>query len=226
MFSKRILSTLLILIGLSLFIGQFILSDILQPEMLKRASVSADSLDAASIQTNIQKDIESEPVDVGNLPIWSLASSVDLEHVVGYIAIPTVDLYLPILAGATKVNLSVAATTIKKDQRMGVRNYALAGHLSRQKETLFSPLHRVVLGELIYLTDKTDVFVYIVDKIIVVLPDQVEVIEDQGQKKLLTLVTCEDSQAKKRRIIIAHLSTSEPYNPQKYTMFQTKYEEK
>ena len=48
--------------------------------------------------------------------------------VIGGIAIPEVEINLPIFKGLDNVNLFYGAGTMKPDQRMGEGNYSLASH--------------------------------------------------------------------------------------------------
>ena len=54
----------------------------------------------------------------------------------GAIAIPKVNLYLPILLGLSDDSLSTGAGTMRKNQVMGQGNYPLAGHYMTAKGVL------------------------------------------------------------------------------------------
>ena len=95
---------------------------------------------------------------------------------------------------------------MKENQIMGEGNYALAGHNWRDKATLFSPLHRVKEGMIIYLKDLQKEYEYRVDKIIMVDPNRLEVI-DETETATLTLVTC-NHDGTERLIIQAALVNS------------------
>jgi len=219
---KRFLSTILIVLGLSLILGQAVLTYVIQPRWIADAASSAYGVERSEIQKNIDKTQGVVIEEITQLPIWSLPDKVDLADVVGYIAIPSIGLNLPILSGTTNKNLRLGATTMKEDQRMGVGNYTLAGHLTQSKTALFSPLRKMEVGEDVYLTDKSSVYRYRLETVKIVSPDQIEVLDDVMGKTLLTLVTCEDSGGIQRRILVAILVETTEYDESVHTMFNVR----
>lgn len=121
---------------------------------------------------------------------------------IGEIAIPDVDINLPIVKGVSDDNLLVGAATMKPGQEMGVGNYTLASHYSdAYNETLlFAPLVRASAGMKIYLTDLKKVYTYEITSVTLVEPTAVEVLDETGEN-IITLVTCNDLSATKRRIV-------------------------
>lgn len=109
--------------------------------------------------------------------------------VIGWIAIPDVDLSISILNGVSNINLAAGAGTMKQDQQMGAGNYSLAGHNRAGGQLLFNPLHRAEIGMSIHLTDMEVVYTYEITSIEMVDPNRIDVIEDQGET-MITLVTC------------------------------------
>lgn len=128
---------------------------------------------------------------------------------VGEISAPALNMNLPIVKGTTNESMLVSAGTLKPDQKMGEGNYTLASHYSdAYNETLlFSPLKRATLGMKIYLSDGEKIYTYEVSKIDVVTPDRVDVLND-SYDPIITLVTCEDLAATKRRIVTGRLTTT------------------
>lgn len=217
--NQRSLSTVLIVLGLSLVLGQAFLTYVVQPRWIASAASSAYRVDESDIKNNIERTQGVEIEEITQLPVWSLPEKVDSTDVVGFIAIPSVGLSLPILSGTTNKNLQLGATTMKEDQRMGSKNYTLAGHRTQSKTTLFSPLRRMEIGEDIYLTDKSKVYRYRLKTVKIVSPEQVDVLDDVKDSVILTLVTCEDSNGIQRRILIADLVEETEYNESWHTMF-------
>lgn len=117
-------------------------------------------------------------------------TKLDRDLLRGQILIPGVGLNLPIVEGVSNENLYIGASTMKPHQQMGHGNYALAGHLMPNEQALFSPLKRVQDGELIYVTNKEQVFIYKVYRIEKIEPTNVQVIDDVPGKNLITLITC------------------------------------
>ena len=144
------------------------------------------------------KSISSEAV---------LASQWDAQKlpVIGGIAIPEVEINLPIFKGLDNVNLFYGAGTMKPDQKMGEGNYSLASHhiftAENASQMLFSPLVNAKAGMKIYLTDKDKVYTYEIREVKHVTPDRVDEIEDREGVKEITLVTCVDYNATERIIV-------------------------
>lgn len=144
------------------------------------------------------KSISSEAV---------LAAQWDAQQlpVIGGIAIPEVEINLPIFKGLDNVNLFYGAGTMKANQKMGEGNYSLASHhiftAENASQMLFSPLVNAKAGMKIYLTDKDKVYTYEIREVKHVTPDRVDEIEDREGAKEITLVTCVDYNATERIIV-------------------------
>lgn len=144
------------------------------------------------------KSISSEAV---------LAAQWDAQQlpVIGGIAIPEVEINLPIFKGLDNVNLFYGAGTMKANQKMGEGNYSLASHhiftAENASQMLFSPLVNAKEGMKIYLTDKDKVYTYEIREVKHVTPDRVDEIEDREGVKEITLVTCVDYNATERIIV-------------------------
>lgn len=144
------------------------------------------------------KSISSEAV---------LAAQWDAQQlpVIGGIAIPEVEINLPIFKGLDNVNLFYGAGTMKANQKMGEGNYSLASHhiftAENASQMLFSPLVNAKTGMKIYLTDKDKVYTYEIREVKHVTPDRVDEIEDRDGIKEITLVTCVDYNATERIIV-------------------------
>ena len=144
------------------------------------------------------KSISSEAV---------LAAQWDAQQlpVIGGIAIPEVEINLPIFKGLDNVNLFYGAGTMKANQKMGEGNYSLASHhiftAENASQMLFSPLVNAKAGMKIYLTDKDKVYTYVIREVKHVTPDRVDEIEDRDGIKEITLVTCVDYDATERIIV-------------------------
>ena len=135
--------------------------------------------------------------------------------VIGGIAIPELEMNLPIFKGLDNVNLFYGAGTMKANQVMGEGNYSLASHRiftgNNADKKLFSPLARAEKGMKIYLTDKEKVYTYEIDEVKIVTPDRVDLIEDREGINEITLVTCEDANATERIIVKANLQEVKDY---------------
>ncbi|MGZ7244302.1 class A sortase, partial [Streptococcus pyogenes] len=75
-------------------------------------------------------------------------------------------------------------------------------------ETLFSPLEKSKAGMKIYVTDKENIYVYVITEVEVLNPERVDVIDDYPGKNQITLVTCEDAEATMRTIVFGELEST------------------
>ena len=136
--------------------------------------------------------------------------------VIGGIAVPEVEINLPIFKGLDNVNLFYGAGTMKPNQKMGEGNYALASHhiftAENASQMLFSPLTNAKAGMKIYLTDKDKVYTYEIREVKHVTPDRVDEIEDREGINEITLVTCVDYNATERIIVKGDLKEIKPYS--------------
>ena len=136
--------------------------------------------------------------------------------VIGGIAIPEVEINLPIFKGLDNVNLFSGAGTMKRDQVMGKGNYSLASHhiftAENASQMLFSPLSRAKNGMKIYLTDKDKVYTYVIHEVKHVTPDRVDEIDDRSGVDEITLVTCVDYDATERIIVKGDLKEEKDYS--------------
>ena len=146
-----------------------------------------------------------------------LSSQWDAQQlpVIGGIAIPEVEINLPIFKGLDNVNLFYGAGTMKPNQKMGEGNYSLASHhiftAENASQMLFSPLVNAKEGMKIYLTDKEKVYTYVIREVKHVTPDRVDEIEDREGIKEITLVTCVDYNATERIIVKGDFKEVKPY---------------
>ena len=173
-----------------------------------------------------KEKIEENEETVGNFDfesVKSLSSEAVLSAqwnsqqlpVIGGIAIPELEMNLPIFKGLDNINLFYGAGTMKPNQEMGKGNYSLASHRiflgEKADQKLFSPLANSEKGMKIYLTDKEKVYTYEIVEVKIVTPDRVDVIEDREGIDELTLVTCEDSNATERIIVKGNLKEIKSY---------------
>ena len=203
---------LLLTLGLGLILYQPVMDRVIGPRQLERAYAeqvdhhvirdnnARDELTAYAPEPEREGDLEDDldpPYDddifdyEGVTPIMTLSANpvVDQRRIIGQIAIPDVDLALPILRGVSQEILSIGAGTLKRDQTMGFGNYALISHNSRNTDVLFAPLHRVDSGYLAYLTDREVVYVYELNVIQEIRPEHTSVVDDRAHS-MLTLITC------------------------------------
>lgn len=157
-------------------------------EELKKNQEKEVSFDAGEVQMITLDSIKNSKVDPKELPT------------IAGIAIPTINLNLPIYKGISEENMMYGAGTLSPDQVMGERNYLLASHNMIQKGLLFGDVGKLVIGDLIYLTDLDKIYVYKVYRNDVISQYDVHELNDTVEP-IVTLITCADSAAQYRYIV-------------------------
>lgn len=167
---------------------------------------------AQDIEKNKTADANFEFDVVQSLTIAEVLkaqASLDSLPVIGSIVVPSVSMQLPILKGVGNAALAAGAGTMKPDQKLGIGNYALAGHYFEEKDILFSPLYHTEIGDAIYLTDLTSIYVYNLASKEIIEATDVFVIDDVPTQTMLTLITCAE-EGRKRLAVQADFIESFP----------------
>ncbi|HEL2219893.1 class A sortase [Streptococcus suis] len=215
-FWRNLLTVVLILISLALIFNTSIRNFII--------GWNTDKYQISNVTTeDIEKNKQAETTfDFDQVQSISteaiLAAQWDAQRlpVIGGIAVPELGINLPIFKGVFNTSLMYGAGTMKENQEMGKGNYALASHhifgVTGAADVLFSPLDRAKNGMKIYITDKTNVYTYVIDSVEIVSPESVYVIDDVEGRTEVTLVTCTDYNATQRIIVKGVLESTTPYN--------------
>lgn len=214
---KVFICFVLIVVGLALIFNQSICNFLIgrQSNRYQIEKVSKKTLEKNQ-SADVTYDFSAvEPISLQSV-LKNQTSQVDLP-VIGGIAIPDLDINLPIFKGLGNTELSYGAGTMKKNQVMGgVNNYALASHhvfeLEGSSKMLFSPLERAKTGMTIYLTDKSMIYTYVITSVESVGPDRSDVLNDSPGQSEVTLVTCTDQAATNRIVVKGNLESSVSYD--------------
>ncbi|MFD1464565.1 class A sortase [Lapidilactobacillus mulanensis] len=192
---RIVLIVLLLVVGLILIFNQQIKDQLVafttqnKIEQVTKSKITKSKKAKASFDFDAVESVDTQQV--------VQAATQNDASALGKIAIPAVNLTLPIVKGVGETALATGAGTMKADQEMGAGNYALAGHHMNNPNILFSPVTRAQVGQLIYITDLTNVYVYKIDLKEVIKPTDVSIIDDQAGKKMITLITCAQSGTKR-----------------------------
>ncbi|MFD0961128.1 class A sortase [Paenibacillus chungangensis] len=223
----NVLSIMLLLIGGGLIAYKPIMDYWVTPKHLD--TLYQTSLGAEGIKQNMEKlHVQYEQVkveafdfsEVESLGFLDEKATIQTENVIGGIYIPSVDINLPILYGATNENLKAASATMKPEQAMGEGNYAIAAHNSRNPDILFGSLKYVKADDEMYITNKDKVYKYKMVHRQVVMPERVDVIDDVEDKTLLTLVTCYSADGSDRLIVTGELTEVIDYSEVESSIYE------
>ncbi|WP_265459423.1 class A sortase [Enterococcus sp. HY326] len=189
----NILAVLLLLIGLALIFNDYIKDWLIQQNTDKYALETVTREDILRNQNADATFDFDEVIPISSEAVIRAQFENNEFATLGAIAIPSVNINLPIFKGTNYAALFYGAGTLKEDQVMGERNYALASHKAVNNSLLFGPLENAQLGDLIYLTDLDRVFTYEIFYSEIVSPYSGYLIDDVPDETLVTLVTCNAS---------------------------------
>ncbi|MGV2929294.1 sortase [Macrococcus capreoli] len=190
-------------------------------ELTKDSPYSLNNPDNKQIynETGITYDF-GQVTELGHIPNEAVINRNLLR---GQILIPAVNLNLPILEGVSNENLWLGAGTMKPNQIMGEGNFSLAGHLMTDPTLLFSPITSIQKGNYAYITDKDKVFKYKIYDMGYISANKVDIINDENNKKLLTLITCSDIEGHGRYYVrgkLVEINTINEINKDLYNQFK------
>lgn len=207
---------LLIIVGLVLIVNKPIRNKMIETKTNDNQieNVSKETIEQNEEAPATFDATEIKPVSTEDVVASTFTQSEKSFLTVAGIAIPELNMNLPIYKGLDSTSLMYGAGTMKENQELGKGNYALASHHvfgSNGGNLLFSPLTRAQVGMTVYVTDKDDVYTYKITNIETVTPDRGDVIND-GDEPELTLVTCTDADAKFRTIVKAKYVSHQSYD--------------
>ena len=133
-----------------------------------------------------------------NIDVQYLAGRVE-----GIITIERINLRAPIINEYSEANLNVSICSVIPGNRMGEPgNYVLAGHESRIFGRHFNRLHEVEVGDVIIVENRYEQFIYLVNEVFTVTPEDVWVMDNDGDRKIITLITCDSRTNPIGRLIV------------------------
>lgn len=193
----HVLMLILTIIGLTLVFNEQIKSFIVN-HMQENALEQPIKKHPKSGDFNVSNVKGISPEDILKASMKKNAGSI------GKIAIPKVELKLPVFYGMAQNNMVRGACTMRPDEEMGMKgNYTLAGHHMMDNKILFGPLQKVQKNDSIYLTNGKKVYTYQVQQKEIVNEYQTHWINNVQDGHLITLVTCASGhEGETRRIII------------------------
>src|SRR5699024_5470422 len=191
---RRIISIVLIIVGVFLLMTPFITDIIIKYQSKK---LSKDNLTAEDIEKNNKAEVEFDFSSIEDVDIntaMNVVIETDESLIVGELEIPDLNIHLPILKGLTNSNLLAGTGTMKPEQIMGQGNYPLAGHIMKNKDLLFGSLMDIEVGNIVTITDKKNVYKYKIYDTVVVPDTAMEMLSDEEAEKrgkpIISLMTC------------------------------------
>ena len=127
------------------------------------------------------------------------------QGVMGYIEIPEIDVSLPIYHGTEDPVLQVAIGHLEwSSLPVGGESThcVLSGHRGLPSAKLFTNLDQLAEGDLFVIRTLDEVLTYEVDRILIVLPSELQALAAEEGKDLCTLVTCTPYGVNSHRMLV------------------------
>lgn len=211
---RYIVASILLLVGVALLLVQPAQTYMLQQGVTASLEQSKEITREEVVQNEERtEDVtfkfeEVEPLSLENIVKHQGQGG---RYSMGQVAIPELNMKIPIYKGVSNYVLATGAGTMKENQKMGEGNYALASHnYFGDKTILFSPLVDAKQGMKIYTTDLENIYEYEITSVDIIKPTKVSVIYDQKDKTEITLITCDDLNATNRYCVKGKFVTKYP----------------
>jgi sortase A len=158
--------------------------------------------EASSLDPEIQKNYKKlDDIFLGKTAPEGKKSSNT--GVIGKLSIRKIDLTLPIVEGASLQNMKSAAGHLKGTSPIGEKgNAAIAAHRSYTYGKQFNRLLEVKKGDLIQITTVNKKFTYKITEEELVSPYDLSVLDNQKDKRMITLITCHPMKNPTHRFIV------------------------
>ncbi|GGO00447.1 class D sortase [Saccharibacillus kuerlensis] len=144
-------------------------------------------------------EIESQAPEEAKLD----ANALKEGQVLGVIRYDRLNIKLPIVEGATKENMKSAAVHVTGTGIAGVEgNMAVAAHRAHKTGRLFNRLNEAKVGDVIEIDQGGQTYHYEVNKIHIVEPTEVWVLDPTEGETGLTLITCDPLIDPTHRLIV------------------------
>ncbi len=191
---KKILPTLLIVVGLGLLLTPFGMDQIVKYQTNQMMDVSAVE-DSVQDEEEIEGEFDYSVVqDVDLSMLINGSKDIDKDLIIGDVSIPDLDMHIPIMKGLTNANLVAGAATMKEDQSMGTGNYSLAGHNMKNEDLLFGSLMDIELDTMVYISNKDTTYEYKIYETEVVPDSDLSILSDdradEHGEPIISLMTC------------------------------------
>lgn len=211
---KNLLVLIVFFIGLGVFAYPFVASGI----NTVRTQIAQQNAQAKA-ETNDKRQLEKRKAQNQELAANGLRPTGDVfktkgntasakylnQHLIGAVAIPSLDVYVPLYDQTNELLLQSGATVL------GGTSYPTGGpsthtvisaHAGLPTKTLFTNLNKLKTGQRFILTVGKKRLAYQVEKIAVVLPQDVSKLQIESGRDLATLMTCTPYGVNSHRLLV------------------------
>ena len=133
-------------------------------------------------------DLEACEVPAADLTAYGVE-----DEIIGVLEIPAMELIMPVYLGASDAHLAAGAAVLGNTSAPiggDSTNCVIAGHRGWRGADYFRHIDRLQVGDTVTLTNLWETLTYTVADIQIIQPHEVDKIEIQQDRDLLTLLTC------------------------------------
>lgn len=215
---STVLLILLLCIGVSLLLYPTVsdyINSLHQSKAIAGYSEAVDNVDeeergnilekAKKYNAALAKRGNSWQLDDEQLADYNNQLSISGTDVMSYIEIPSINCTLPIYHGTDEAVLQIAVGHLEGSSLPvgGESSHCvLSGHRGLPSAKLFTDLDRLTEGDIFILKTLDEIFTYEVDRISIVLPNEVSSLTIEEGKDLCTLVTCTPYGVNTHRLLV------------------------
>ena len=127
------------------------------------------------------------------------------DNIIGFVILPKINIELPILLGANKDNMLKGAVHMTETSYPigGIHtNSIIAAHRGYGKTEMFRNIHKLEIGDDVYIRNFRETLHYKVSEIKIINPDDVSELVIQSGKDLVTLLTCHPYRVNTKRYVV------------------------
>ncbi|MGN1267087.1 MAG: class C sortase [Dorea sp.] len=127
------------------------------------------------------------------------------QNQIGFLAIPRMQIILPVYLGANEENMKKGAVHLTETSYpIGGENTncVIAAHRGYSKTAMFRDIEMLEAGDLVYMENFREKLTYIVRECKVIRPDDIETLLIQEGKDTLTLLTCHPYRHNYQRYVV------------------------
>ncbi len=138
-------------------------------------------------------------------PSFDLSAFGFAENIIGYIEIPKIEVRLPIYLGANRENMKKGAVHLSQTSLPvgGTNtNCVIAAHRGSPSALMFRNIHKLAVGDEIYIANFREGLTYKVVETKIILPDEIDKVMIQPGEDLVTLSSCHPLGSNSQRYIV------------------------
>lgn len=197
-------AAILIILG-SLFSLYPIVSSYLAERQQEQVIVGYENAVTAADKKRIKEEWEKAFLYNKNRSNYMDVLNLNGDGVMGYLEIPKIEISIPIYHCSTEETLNKGAGHVEQTGLpIGEKgnHCMITGHRGVPNAQMFTRLDELKKGDRFYLYILDETFAYEVSKIAVIIPEEINEIEEYKEKDLVTLVTCTPYGVNSHRLLV------------------------